>query len=367
MHHTKAVDRAAKPFRTLESIMQKEQAAAAPAAGATVNDSAPQNAEADEGQPIELPEGAEDDLVEQIEMAWCCGAPTPKLTDLDQEGQKQADAPQPQEMSTNLLVSTGSNLPSPGGQGDEQLGTGVFAQLNIVHVKYRGFFVERFQCCCHPLREYAVKPCVRDFGEIPTDHEFDNGEVTLVMDDCNPGTRCLCLPGYYKRLTITAKDRNSKLSFTLERPSTCPIACLPWPFNCMILCPLKVFVRGSTGGVLGYAQQVTKCCNCSGFIEVLDASNQVMYTIQEPCCQGCAFSCCLPNLCCKRNRLSIHPANSHDTVGEIVHTFPGCSKSCCTSSSNFFVAFPPGATPDQKAMVMAAAFLANYLYFRSAL
>lgn len=49
-------------------------------------------------------------------MAWCCGAPTPKLTDLDQEGQKQADVPQPQEMSTNLLVSTGSNLPSPGGQ-----------------------------------------------------------------------------------------------------------------------------------------------------------------------------------------------------------------------------------------------------------
>ncbi|KAL0032935.1 hypothetical protein WJX77_007452 [Trebouxia sp. C0004] len=64
-----AVDRAAKPFRTLESIMQEEQAAAAPAAGATVNDSAPQNAEADEGQPIELPEGAEDDLVEQIESA----------------------------------------------------------------------------------------------------------------------------------------------------------------------------------------------------------------------------------------------------------------------------------------------------------
>ena len=49
-------------------------------------------------------------------MAWCCGAPTPKLTDLDQEGQKQADTPQPQEMSTNLLVSTGSNLPSPEGQ-----------------------------------------------------------------------------------------------------------------------------------------------------------------------------------------------------------------------------------------------------------
>ncbi|KAA6419767.1 MAG: hypothetical protein FRX49_10300 [Trebouxia sp. A1-2] len=290
---------------------------------------------------------------------FCYTPPLPKLTDLDQEGQKQADAPQPQEMSTNLLVSTGSNLPSPGGQqGDEQFGTGVFAQLNIVHVKYRGFFVERFQCCCHPLREYTVKPCVRDFGEIPTDHEFDNGELTLVMDDCNPGTRCLCLPGFYKRLTITAKEQQVEL-YTGEAKR------LP---HCLFALALQLHDPVSPqGGVLGYAQQVTKCCNCSGFIEVLDASNQVMYTIQEPCCQGCAFSCCLPNLCCKRNRLSIHPANSHDTVGEIVHTFPGCSKSCCTSSSNFFVSFPPAATPDQKAMIMAAAFLANYLYFRSAL
>ena len=141
---------------------------------------------------------------------------------------------------------------------------------------------------------------MRDFGEIPTDHEFDNGDLTLVMDDCNPGASCMCLPGYFKRLTVTAKvcnrcdlqsclnmevmlrcalfvicvqlsnsfskeigcwcrrlltnafllavqDRNNRLSFTLERPRACPIACLPWPLNCMILCPLKVFVRGPTG------------------------------------------------------------------------------------------------------------------------
>lgn len=34
------------------------------------------------------------------------------------------------------------------------------------------------------------------------------------------------------------------------------------------------------GGVLGYAQQITKCCKLSGFIEVMDASNQLMYTIE---------------------------------------------------------------------------------------
>ena len=49
-------------------------------------------------------------------MAWCCGAPDPKMTNLEQEGQKRAEAPQPQEMSTNLLVSTGSALVPAGEQ-----------------------------------------------------------------------------------------------------------------------------------------------------------------------------------------------------------------------------------------------------------
>ncbi|KAL3150228.1 hypothetical protein ABBQ32_000087 [Trebouxia sp. C0010 RCD-2024] len=112
------------------------------------------------------------------------------------------------------------------------------------------------------------------------DAEFESGDVFLIMDDFNPGRGCLCLPGYFKRLTVNAKDKNNNLSFTLERPCACPITCLPWPLNCTILSPLKVFVRGATGGVLGYAQQITKCCKLSGFIEVMDASNQLMYTIE---------------------------------------------------------------------------------------
>ena len=150
---------------------------------------------------------------------------------------------------------------------------------------------------------------MRGFSEIPTDAEFDSGELSLVMDDHNPGRSCWCLPGYFKRLTVNAKviglisrvqltacgkiyapsleysaddyilshkpgqpnslastpqnpldirttvsmdcccfqDKNNRMSFTLERPCACPITCLPWPFNCTILSPLKVFVRGATG------------------------------------------------------------------------------------------------------------------------
>lgn len=52
---------------------------------------------------------------------------------------------------------------------------------------------------------------------------------------------------------------------------------------------------------MGYAQQVTKCCNCSGFIEVLDASNQVMYTIQgESQSLLTDFSVCLSLECAEK-------------------------------------------------------------------
>ena len=42
----------------------------------------------------------------------------------------------------------------------------------------------------------------------------------------------------------------------------------------------SMLISDAAGGVLGYAQQVTKCCNCSGFIQVMDAANQLLYTIE---------------------------------------------------------------------------------------
>lgn len=53
--------------------------------------------------------------------------------------------------------------------------------------------------------QYVVKACVRGFSEIPTDVEFESGDLSLVMDDFNPGHGCVCLPGYFKRLTVNAK------------------------------------------------------------------------------------------------------------------------------------------------------------------
>lgn len=163
----------------------------------------------------------------------------------------------------------------------------------------------------------------------------------------------------------------------------------------------------------------------------------------EPCCQNCCLTGCLPNLCCKKNKVTIHPGDAGDRVGEIVHTYPGCcrwavaqlacvlcnlclqtaevstggynaaqmprqTKICpntahhthyaiapmqqcsqfaeasnndsnqslfslcpvvytcrawCSGARDFFVAFPPSAGPDHKALLMGSAFLASYLWF----
>lgn len=55
------------------------------------------------------------------------------------------------------------------------------------------------------MLQYLVKPCVRGFSEMPNDHEFDSGELSLVVDDYNPGCDCFLFPCCYKRLTLTAK------------------------------------------------------------------------------------------------------------------------------------------------------------------
>lgn len=55
------------------------------------------------------------------------------------------------------------------------------------------------------IMQYVIKACVRGFSEIPTDVEFESGDLSLVMDDFNPGHGCACLPGYFKRLTVNAK------------------------------------------------------------------------------------------------------------------------------------------------------------------
>lgn len=125
----------------------------------------------------------------------------------------------------------------------EAVGTGVFAPLNTVHVRFRGVFVEAFKVCpgvctgglnevsvtfsnllcqifdlqvhskvvpCYQpewtlVLQYLIKPCVRGFGEMPNDHEFDSGELSVIVDDYNPGCNCLIFPCCYKRLTLTAK------------------------------------------------------------------------------------------------------------------------------------------------------------------
>lgn len=53
--------------------------------------------------------------------------------------------------------------------------------------------------------QYLIKPCVRGFSEMPTDNEFNSGDLALIVDDYNPGCGCPCLPACFKRLTLTAK------------------------------------------------------------------------------------------------------------------------------------------------------------------
>lgn len=75
--------------------------------------------------------------------------------------------------------------------------------------------------------------------------QLDSNDNQLCLPDFTLGIRAVIWLIY--TLEWHMQDKYNGLSFTMERPRTCPLPFLCWPFNCTILCPLKLFVRSTDG------------------------------------------------------------------------------------------------------------------------
>ena len=79
------------------------------------------------------------------------------------------------------------------------------------------------------------------------------------------------------------QDKYNGLSFTMERPRTCPVPFLCWPFNCTILCPLKLFVRSTDGELADSPYPPTLCITLST-ASVTHGNNAVNAALCMPRC-----------------------------------------------------------------------------------
>lgn len=150
-----------------------------------------------------------------------------------------------------------------------------------------------------------------------------------------------------------------KLGLT-ESATIAPIIKIQRPFTC---CLTEMTVSDGNNQVIGKIDE--ECTNmigcCPVTIKATDASGAEMYNIKGPC--RCWMDCCMQMPC--REPYDFEVRQGDAAVGRIQNVPNGWCKMCFTNADEYAVSFPPTATPQQRAMILATVFLLDYSFFES--
>lgn len=170
---------------------------------------------------------------------------------------------------------------------------------------------------------------------------------------------------------------NAQPMLVMDKPFKCPVCCcccMPFPFEMSVSSPEE----GHLGKALYEFSCWTGCWPCDQHMTLLDASGQPAYKVHTPqCCGGCCgapdgkskccVNCCAPSCFSSTHTAFVHDAVTGKQVGVYENQWPGCNvRGVCqadSGASNYILKFPPGASPQHKALIMTGLFLSNFLFF----
>jgi hypothetical protein len=165
------------------------------------------------------------------------------------------------------------------------------------------------------------------------DINFENGYKAVALEDSSFFARWML--GASRPFTLHIAFRDNKQEFlTLERP-------WKWIFH-------EVNVLDTTNNKAHLGKIKFRCTFCTRELSILDEHGTEIYRIVAPCCSFWTFY--IQN-------------TSEQRVGEIKKKWSGFLKEMYTDADNFGVEFPKDATPKHKALLLAATFLIDFLYF----
>ena len=87
---------------------------------------------------------------------------------------------------------------------------------------------------------------------------------------------------------------------------------------------------------------------------------------RDVCCNA---NCLAPTCCCPIHKLNIKDSSEQNVVGSLENIFPGCSLRtlCCGNLiDNYRLQFPATASAEDKANILGALFLIDYMIFANA-
>jgi len=157
------------------------------------------------------------------------------------------------------------------------------------------------------------------------------------------------------------------LRFT--RPFKCTLAC----FGCMA-CPQEMTITSNEGQYLGLVIQDWSCGRCLelvcypggySYFAVKGPNGDTQFYLRHKmpsCCNGCV-NLCAPTCCNKVFEVDVLDADGTTVLSRMINVFPGINCRCIADSSNLAIEFPSKADPQQKALLLGALFLVEYIYF----
>ena len=192
--------------------------------------------------------------------------------------------------------------------------------------------------------------------------DMDSGKTLFVGDEeslwClrNPCCCCDCI------CWCCHSDCASRRSFTLNLTAETLEGPLvlemnrPCRSDCMPCCLQTITVRDKTG-FLGSVQQrvqfvppITMC----GLFEVMNSSEEVIYTITTPCVLTTCF--------CTEVAFTIIDKDGKE-VGDIAKQSANVAKEVLTDADRFLINFPEDCDVEMKAVLIGALFLFDYLFY----
>jgi len=179
---------------------------------------------------------------------------------------------------------------------------------------------------------------------------------------CKEKSDCLakqCLTGGCRPfvLHVNIEDDDEEIDNTpflmLDRPCKCTFFCFDRPEMSIR------YVEDGRNDYLGKVRDVFICCGVR--FEILDALNNLKYVINGSVCQW-GMWCPAPCDQCENITFDIQ-SPSGEVISTIKKKSPGCLNAMVSDADNYAINFPNGATKEEKALLMSAALLLDYLYF----
>jgi len=180
---------------------------------------------------------------------------------------------------------------------------------------------------------------------------------------CKEKSSCLsrqCLSGECRPFQVTIntvddefEELDNEPFLKIDRPCKCTCYCFNRPEIIVTL------VENGKDELIGKVKDPLNLCNL--VVDVYDASGNLKYKVDGSCCQ-LGMHCKLPCDPCQTIDFDIK-SPSGENVSTLQKRSAGCFKAAISDADNFSVFFPPKATKEDKALLMAAVLFLDFRYF----